>query len=97
MIVLVARYQAQAGKADEVEAALKRMAPLVHDTEPGCLLYQANRSTANPDHFLLYDQYIDEAALEAHRQTDHFRDIIEGTIVPMLESRVREFYRLVAS
>jgi quinol monooxygenase YgiN len=95
MIVLVARYQAKPGHGDEVEAALKQMAPLVKAHEPGCGLYQANRSRENPDQFLLYEQYVDEAALAAHRETPHFKQIIEGTIVPMLETREREFYNLV--
>ena len=96
MIVLVAQYQAKPGRGDEVEAALKRMAPLVQAHEPGCQLYKANRSRENPDHFLLYEQYADEAALAAHREMPHFKEIIEGTIVPMLETREREFYNLVA-
>jgi quinol monooxygenase YgiN len=97
MIVLVAQYQAQPGRGDEVEAAVKRMASLVKQHEPGCLLYQANRSREDPDHFLLYEQYADEAALEAHRQAPHFKEIVEGTIVPMLDKRERAFYNLVAS
>jgi quinol monooxygenase YgiN len=96
MIVLVARYQAKPGRGDEVEAALKRMAPLVQAHEPGCRLYQANRSRENPDQFLLYEQYADEAALAAHRETSHFKEIVEGTIVPLLDAREREFYTLVA-
>jgi quinol monooxygenase YgiN len=96
MIVLVAQYQAKPGRGDEVEAALKRIAPLVQAHEPGCRMYQANRSRENPDHFLLYEQYADEAALAAHRETPHFKELIEGTIVPMLETREREFYNLVA-
>src|SRR5262245_50493628 len=96
MIVLVAQYQAKPGRGDEVEAALKRMAPLVQAHELGCRLYQANRSREDPDHFLLYEQYADEAALTAHREAPHFKEIIEDTIVPMLETREREFYNLVA-
>jgi quinol monooxygenase YgiN len=96
MIVLVAQYQAKPGRGDEVEAALKRMAPLVQAHEPGCGFYQANRSRENPDHFLLYEQYADEAALAAHRETPHFKEIVEGTIVPLLDKREREFYNLVA-
>ena len=96
MIVLVAQYQAQPGRGDEVEAAIQRMALLVKQHEPGCILYQANRSRENPDHFLLYEQYADEAALAAHREAPHFKEIVEGTIVPMLEKREREFFNLVA-
>jgi quinol monooxygenase YgiN len=92
MVVLVAKYTVKAGQGDQVEAALRRMAPLVRAGEPGCTLYHANRSTENPDIFLLYEHYLDQAALAAHRETPHFREIIEGTIVPLLEGRARELY-----
>ena len=95
MIVLVARYHGKPGQGDAIEAALKQMAPRVAQDEPGCNLYQASRSQENPDNFLLYEQYVDEAALLAHRETPHFKEIIEGTIVPLLEKRERELYTLV--
>ncbi len=95
MIVLTAKYHLQSGKGPEVDAALKRMAPLVKEHEPGCTLYQASRSQQNPDLLLLYEIYADEAALQAHRETPHFKEIIEGTVVPMLERRERELFDLV--
>ena len=97
MIVLVARYQVKAGKAGEVLEALSRMAPLVKEREPGCMLYQVNRSTEDPDVFLLYEQYADQAALEAHRATPHFQTHIEGTIAPLLERRDRELFEPLIS
>ena len=48
MIVLTAKYFVKAGRGDEVEAALRRMAPLVKAGEPGCTLYHANRAAENP-------------------------------------------------
>ena len=95
MIVLIARYYGKPGQGDAIEAALKQMAPLVVANEPGCTLYHACRSQENPDHFLLYEQYMDEAALLHHRETSHFQQIIEGTIAPLLEKRERELYTLV--
>jgi quinol monooxygenase YgiN len=97
MVVLVAQYYVKPGKGDEVEAALKKMAARVREQEPGCLLYQANRSRENADLYLLYEQYRDMAALEAHRATPHFREIVEGTVVPLLERRERAFYEPVGS
>jgi (4S)-4-hydroxy-5-phosphonooxypentane-2,3-dione isomerase len=97
VIVLVAKYIVKTGQGDAVEAALRRMAPLVKAGEPGCTLYHANRSTENPDVFLLYEHYTDEAALQAHRETPHFKEIIEGTIVPLLDARQRELYTSVVS
>jgi (4S)-4-hydroxy-5-phosphonooxypentane-2,3-dione isomerase len=95
VIVLVAKYTVKTGQGDAVEAALRRMAPLVAAGEPGCTLYHANRSTENRDVFLLYEHYVDQAALEAHRGTPHFKEIIEGTIVPLLDLRQRELYESV--
>ncbi len=95
MIVLVAKYTVKPGKGDAVEAALRRMAPLVKAHEPGCALYHANRAGDNADLFLLYEIYTDDAALAAHRETPHFKEIIEGTIVPLLDKRERELYRQV--
>lgn len=95
MIVLVAKYHVKRGKSDEVAAALKKMAPRVKAEEPGCTLYHVNRSADNPDFFLLYEHYADEAALTSHRETTHFKEIIEGTVIPLLDKREREFYELV--
>lgn len=95
MIVLTAYYYAKPGQGDAIAAALQRMAPLVREREPGCALYQAARSQDNPDLFLLYEQYADEAALLAHRETPYFKEIIEDTIVPLLERRERQLYTLV--
>jgi quinol monooxygenase YgiN len=96
MIVLVASYTVSPGKGDEVAAALTRMAPLVARLEPGCAMYHVNRAVENPNQFLLYEQYVDQAALDAHRETPHFKEIVEGTVVPLLAKRERVFYDLVA-
>ena len=87
---LLARYHAQQGQGDLVERTLGRMADAVRLDEPACLVYRASRSADDPDVFILYEEYEDEAALLAHRETPHFRDLIEGVIVPALVSRDRE-------
>src|SRR5919199_1421046 len=92
MIVLVARYQVKPGKGGEVLEVLSRMARLVKEQEPGCKLYQVSRSTEDPDHFLLYEQYTDQAAFEGHRTTPHFKAIIEAIGLPLVDKRDREVY-----
>jgi quinol monooxygenase YgiN len=92
---LIARYYVQPGQADVVEAALGRMAEAVRADEPACLLYNANVSVDDPNLYCLYEVYEDEAALVAHRETPHFKEIIEGIVVPVLEKREREVYRRV--
>jgi autoinducer 2-degrading protein len=97
MIVLAAYYFGTPGSGDTVAEKLKEMAVHVKASEPGCLLYHANRSVDNPDNFLLYELYADDDALAAHRETPHFKEIIEGTIIPLLEKRERVFYEQVVS
>jgi len=94
MLVLVARFFGKPGQGDAIEAALRQMAAQIALSEPGCRLYQASRSQENPDHFLLYEHYVDNAALLTHRETPHFKQLVEGTIVPLLEKRERELYTL---
>lgn len=96
MTVLVARYYVQPGQGDAVEKALQEMAALVQQLEPGCILYEANRSQDDPDEFLLYERYRDQAALETHRETPHFKTIVEGRILPLLVRRERSFYTHVS-
>jgi len=87
---LLARYRAKPGIGDAVAQALERMADAVRRDEPACLVYRVSRSIDDPDVFVLYEEYVDEAALLAHRETPHFRASIEETVVPLLESRERE-------
>lgn len=90
MHALLARYRAEAGQGDLVERTLVLMAEAVGRDEPACRVYRAARSTEDRDMFVLYEEYEDESALLAHRETPHFRELIEGVIVPVLVSRERE-------
>ena len=94
-VVLVAKYTVKPGQSATVKEALGRAAERVAADEPGCLLYQANQSVDDENAFLLYEVYSDQAALEAHRETPHFKAIIEGEVVPLLDGRERAIYRPV--
>ena len=94
MFVVAARYYTQEGRDEEVAAVLREMVP-ISNAEPGCALYVVNRSTEDPRSFLLYEQYHDRTGYEAHTETEAFKEKILGTVVPMLESRVRDFYEVV--
>lgn len=97
MLVIAARYLVKEGQEETVAAVLKEMASICNsDAEPGCVLYTVNQSTENPRSFLLYEQYVDQAALEAHAQTPAFKEHVLGRVVPLLESREREYYQVVA-
>ncbi len=90
MFVVVARYYTKEGKDDEVAAILRQMIPL-SNAEPGCALYVVNRSLDDPRRFVLYEQYYDRSGYEAHMATQAFKENIVGKIIPMLETRERDF------
>ena len=97
MIVLLAKYYAKPGKVEAVIEKLREMGELVKAHEPGCALYQISQSKENPDFLLLYEQYVDQAAVDGHRATAHFQMYILDIVVPMLEKREVEFFDLAIS
>jgi (4S)-4-hydroxy-5-phosphonooxypentane-2,3-dione isomerase len=60
------------GQIDNYLAALKENgAAAVH--EPGCREFDITVSQKDPNHVFIFEVYDNAAALEAHRQTDHFK------------------------
>jgi (4S)-4-hydroxy-5-phosphonooxypentane-2,3-dione isomerase len=60
------------GQIDSYLAALQENgAASVH--EPGCRDFIITVSQKDPNHVFIFEVYDDTAALEAHRQTDHFK------------------------
>ncbi len=55
--------------------------------ENGCLGYEVYRHHDDPCRFVLMECYRDAAALEAHRQSEHFSDLVLERIVPKLTAR----------
>jgi quinol monooxygenase YgiN len=89
--VLIAKWTAKEGEEENVRAALEELAAPTR-AEPGCLMWQPHVDPENPRVFLIYEQFVDPAALEAHAGSEHFgRIALEGAI-PRLESRERTFY-----
>lgn len=90
-VTLTASWRARAGEEAEIERILRTLVPLTHQ-EPGCLTYTALRSTEDPLEFLLFEQYRDQAAFDAHCDSDYFKRHVLEDAIPRLESRVRRFY-----
>jgi len=54
-----------------LEAAADDSTCSVRD-EPGCRRFDVLQDQADPNHFVFYEVYRDDAALQAHTQTPHF-------------------------
>jgi quinol monooxygenase YgiN len=48
--------------------------------EPGCLMFIVHRHRTDPRRFFIYEQYRDDAALEAHRASPHFQKYVVGEL-----------------
>ena len=96
MICLTVVYVIQPGHEEEAAELLRKMTAPTR-AEPGNIMYLAHRSTVEPRKFLLYEQYADMAAFEAHRATPHFQDYIANGVIKIMESRTPEFYEPLTS
>jgi len=63
--------------------------------EPGCVLYIGHQSMEDPRKFLFYEQYKDDAALEAHRNAPYFKQYVIGGLDAIMERRSRDLYTVV--
>jgi quinol monooxygenase YgiN len=93
--VVAALWRAHPGKAERLLEVIQEMTPPSR-AEPGCRFYQAQRSEEDPDLFLLYEQYADEAGYQAHMDSEHFTRLVKEEAIPdLLASRERAFYTTI--
>lgn len=71
MVVLAVTWMAKTGREAEAAAILAKLTEESRK-EPGCVTYQVHRHKTDPGRFFIYEQYKDDAALEAHRGSQHF-------------------------
>lgn len=85
-IHVFAQWRVRPGYLDEVLASLCEVAAW-SAREPGNLFYKVHQSTTDPSTLMLAEAYRDASALAAHRETEHFKTLVLGKIVPLLEHR----------
>jgi quinol monooxygenase YgiN len=69
-----------------------RMRSLAEESrrEPGCVVYVPHRVEGEPDTVLIYEQYVDGAALDFHRASAHFRRYAIQGLYQLLRERASE-------
>ena len=55
--------------------------------EPGCVNYIPHRLEDDPDTILIYEQYRDQKALAAHRDSEHFKKHAVGGLYQKMRER----------
>ena len=72
MLGVVATLKVKPGMEKEFEAVAKELVAKVNANEPGCKLYALHHGEA-PNTYVFMERYADQAAVDAHRASDHFK------------------------
>jgi quinol monooxygenase YgiN len=95
MVVLMVQFTV---KAEDIEKAKEFIRIMQENTrqEPGCRLYVGHQSMEDPRRFCFYEQYDDQAALDAHRAAPYFARYVGQGLAPLIESRSQELFAPIA-
>lgn len=85
-VIVVAHWETTDDALSEVLAHIAALQPRSL-AEPGCLGYEVLQSIDQPNSLTLIETYRDSAALDAHRDSTHYRELVIGRILPLLSDR----------
>ena len=91
MLTLVVTYVIAPGREKEAEDYLRALRAASRD-EPGCRSYEVHRAIEEPRTYLIYEQYDDQAALDAHRDTPHFQRFGKNGLQTIAARRIAATY-----
>lgn len=86
MVSFIVRFTFTPQDRDEIAQAVRLLAAATRQ-EPGCVTYVPHHAEADPDTVVFYEQYRDEAALAAHRASDHFKTYCVGVLFQKMKER----------
>ena len=86
MISFVVRMRFAQEDRAQVLDAVKHLAESSRQ-EPGCVSYIPHEVAGDSSSIMIYEQYRDEAALEAHRASAHFHEYAIGGLYQWMKER----------
>lgn len=89
MVSFVVKFTFAPEDRDEVAVAV-RLLTAASRQEPGCVTYVPHHAEGDPDTIVIYEQYRDEDARAAHRETDHFKKYCVGVLFQKMKLRSLE-------
>ena len=85
-ITTFAKWQVKQGHLETVLSLLNE-AVAKSTNEDGNLKYEVYQGNDESNTLILFEKYKDQEALDFHRASAHFQEIVVGQIVPLLENR----------
>ena len=95
MISFTVRMTFRPEDREEIAQVLRELTRLSR-LEPGCVSYTPHHVESDPDTILIYEQYPDEAAADAHRASPHFAQYAIGVLYQKMLERNRETLTAIA-
>ena len=89
MISFMVRMRFRTEDREEIVGCLRELTAGSRQ-EPGCVAYVPHLVESEPDTVLIYEQYRDQAAVEAHRASEHFQRFAVGGLYQRMLDRVVE-------
>lgn len=72
MIALIVSLDVYPERLEDFLSAIKENSERSYTDESGCTYFDVTQDLSNPTHFIFYELYTDEEAIEAHRAAPHF-------------------------
>ena len=91
MISIVAEFKVALSGAGNFRALAEQHAHRCLEREPGCWQFDITQDHDDPEQWLFYERYQDEAALTAHIKSDYLPKFIEATKPYILDRKLRRF------
>ncbi|MHB1673717.1 MAG: putative quinol monooxygenase [Acidobacteriaceae bacterium] len=86
MISFIVRMRFAQEDRNNVLEAVRQLAAASRQ-EPGCISYIPHELAGDSSRVMIYEQYRDEAALEAHRASPHFHQYAIGGLFQWMKER----------
>lgn len=75
MLSIVAIIKVKPGSEADFEGVATELVAKVNAEEPGCRLYTLSRSNEAPQTYVFMERYVDQAAVDHHRSTAHYKEL----------------------
>ncbi len=95
MISFTVRLTFEEGTRESIAESLRHLTQASRQ-EPGCINYIAHFVEDERATVLIYEQYLDEAALEHHRNSPHFQMYAAGGLYKLRHTRLLEHLQAIA-
>jgi quinol monooxygenase YgiN len=89
MVSFMVRMRFGQDDRERVVEILRNLA-LASRREPGCVTYVPHHVDGDPETVLIYEQYRDQTAVDAHRASSHFQQYAVGGLYQLMKDRAIE-------